>query len=103
MSQDDSRKRAANSRRCYNMKGSIMEVIEETTKNYEGKFWNRHLQDFQSWEEQKGWYVRFQSFCNRMYLDYSDETSSPHATRFSQMEYEREYEDYLVKKFLETE
>ena len=38
-----------------------------------------------------------------MYLDYSDETSSPHAIRLEQREYENEYESWLVKKFLNRE
>jgi hypothetical protein len=82
---------------------TLKDVVEEDNKVYEGKFWNRHIQDFQEWDEQRDWYRRLQSFCNRMYLDYSDETSSPHATRLEQHEYESTYESWLVKKFLEKE
>ena len=82
---------------------TINDIIQQKEKVFQGKIWNRYLKDFQGWEEQREWYKRLQSFCNRMYLDYSDETSSPHATRLSQHDYERTYEDWLVKKFLETE
>ena len=85
------------------MKEKTINDIIQKEKVFQGKIWNRYLKDFQEWDEQKEWYKRLQSFCNRMYLDYSDETSSPHATRSSQHEYERTYEDWLVKKFLETE
>ena len=104
MKRKDNRRLVAARRRCYYRKETTLaDVIEKHNKAYEGKFWNRHLQAFQQWEEQREWYNRFQSFCNRMYLDYSDETSSPHATRLEQHEYENQYESWLVKKFLNRE
>ena len=81
---------------------TIMDIIQQE-KVYEGKFWNRHIQAFQEWDEQQEWYTRFRQFCTRMYLDYSDETSSPHATRLERADYEKQYESWLVKKFLEKE
>ena len=81
---------------------TIMDIIQQE-KVYEGKFWNGHIQAFQEWDEQQEWYTRFRQFCTRMYLDYSDETSSPHATRLERADYEKQYESWLVKKFLERE
>ena len=85
------------------MKEKTINDIIQKEKVFQGKIWNRYLKDFQEWDEQKEWYKRLQSFCNRMYLDYSDETSSPHATRLEQHEYESKYESWLVKKFLNRE
>ena len=81
---------------------TLMDIIQQE-KIYEGKFWNRLIQAFQEWDEQQEWYTRFRQFCTRMYLDYSDETSSPHATRLERADYEKQYESWLVKKFLERE
>ena len=47
---------------------TLMDIIQQE-KIYEGKFWNRHIQAFQEWDEQQEWYTRFRQFCTRMYLD----------------------------------
>ena len=42
----------------------------------------------------------FKSFCSRMYLDYSDETSDPYAERLEKKDYIAKYKDWLRKQFI---
>ena len=42
----------------------------------------------------------FESFCSRMYLDYSDETSDPYAERLEKKDYIAKYKDWLRKQFI---
>ena len=46
---------------------TLKDVIEQTKHNvYLGKFWNRYIQEFQTWEENQEWEEKFESFCSRM-------------------------------------
>ena len=83
----------------------LEDVVKNSNSAYDGKFWNRHLQDFQRWEEQREWYKRLESFCSRMWLDHEDENLTVPASgnRLSKKEYIDKYEDWLIKKFLETD
>ena len=85
---------------------TLKDVIEQTKHNaYLGKFWNRYIKEFQTWEENQKWEERFGSFCTRMWLDNEDEnlTLPAAGNRLSKQAYINKYEDWLVKKFLETE
>ena len=42
----------------------------------------------------------FESFCSRMYLDYSDETSDPYSKRLEKKDYITKYKDWLRKQFI---
>ena len=42
----------------------------------------------------------FESFCSRMYLDYSDETSDPYSIRLEKKDYIAKYKDWLRKQFI---
>ena len=42
----------------------------------------------------------FESFCSRMYLDYSDETSDPYSERLEKKDYIAKYKDWLRKQFI---
>ena len=42
---------------------------------------------------------KFSSFCSRMYLDYSDETSDPLSERLSKEEYIRKYNKWLLQEY----
>ena len=52
---------------------TIKDIIEESYSGYNGKFWNRHIKDYQTWKENKKWEEKFYSFCGRMWLDNEDE------------------------------
>ena len=43
----------------------------------------------------------FESFCSRMYLDYSDETSDPYSERLEKKDYIAKYKDWLKKQFID--
>ena len=43
----------------------------------------------------------FESFCSRMYLDYSDETSDPYSIRLEKKDYIAKYKDWLKKQFID--
>ena len=84
---------------------TIKDIIEKSHKAYEGKFWNRHIEEFQTWKENKKWEERFYFFCSRRWLDNEDEnlTLPAAGNRLSKHDYINKYEKYLVEKFLETE
>ena len=84
------------------MEKTIKEVIEKVHNVYKGKFWNRHIKEFQSWNEHTQWLKAFDQFCDRMWLDNEDETLSPPASvnRLSKADYVHKYEKWLVQQFL---
>ena len=84
------------------MEKTIKEVVEKSHNAYKGKFWNRHIREFQTWEAHMKWLNDFESFCSRMWLDNEEENLSPHASgnRLSKSKYIETYEDWLVKKFV---
>ncbi len=43
----------------------------------------------------------FKSFCSRMYLDYSDETSDPYSEILEKKDYIAKYKDWLKKQFID--
>ena len=105
---DDGTRRRASRRRIWNMikmkEKTLKDVIEQTKHNaYLGKFWNRYIKDFQTWEENQKWEERFESFCSRMWLDNEDEnlTLPASGNRLSKQAYINKWENWLVKKFLE--
>ena len=83
----------------------MMKRKEETHNIYKGQYWNRHIKGFQTWDEQKEWDKRFEQFCSRMWLDNEDEnlTLPASGNRLSKQAYINKWENWLVKKFLETE
>ena len=84
---------------------TIKDIIEESYSGYNGKFWNRHIKDYQTWKENKKWEEKFYSFCGRMWLDNEDENLTLPAAdnRLSKQAYINKYEYSLLKKFLEEE
>ena len=85
---------------------TLKDVIEQTKHNvYLGKFWNRYIQEFQTWEENQEWEEKFESFCSRMWLDNEDEnlTLPASGNRLSKQAYINKWENWLVKKFLERD
>ena len=101
--------RAAARRRIWYMvkmkEETIKDIIEKSHKAYDGKFWNRYIEEFQTWKESQKWEEKFYSFCSRMWLDNEDEnlTLPAAGNRLSKNVYINKYENYLAKKFLETE
>jgi len=97
--------RAAARRRVWYMikmkEETIKDIIEKSHKAYDGKFWNRHIEEFQTWKENKKWEERFYSFCSRMWLDNEDEnlTLPAAGNRLSKNAYINKWEDYLVERF----
>jgi hypothetical protein len=87
------------------MKKTLKDVIETSQNAFVGKFWNRHLKFYQSWEETQKWEERFYYFCSRMWLDNEDENLTLPAAdnRLSKNAYINKYEKYLYKKFKEQE
>ena len=83
------------------MEKTIKEVVEKSHTAYKGKFWNRHIKEFQRWDDLLQWESNFESFCSRMWLDNEEENLSPHASanRLSKQEYINKYENWLVKQF----
>ena len=106
---DDGTRRRAGRRRIWHMikrkEETIKDIIEKSHKAYEGKFWNRHIEEFQTWKENKKWEERFYFFCSRRWLDNEDEnlTLPAAGNRLSKHDYINRHEKWLVKKFLETE
>ena len=85
---------------------TLKDVIEQTKHNvYLGKFWNRYIQEFQTWEENQEWEEKFESFCSRMWLDNEDEnlTLPASGNRLYKQAYINKWENWLVKKFLERD
>ena len=84
---------------------TIKDIVDNSQNAYLGKFWNRYIQEFQSWEENQKWEERFEQFCSRMWLDNEDEnlTLPASGNRLSKQAYINKWENWLVKKFLETE
>ena len=84
------------------MEKTIKEIVEKSHNAYKGKFWNRHIKKFQSWEEHITWLKDFEQFCSRMWLDNEEENLSPLAAgnRLSKSKYIETYEDWLVQKFV---
>jgi len=108
-------------RRCYYMKkGKTMAGFknkgfqvsfkneysaEDTSSVYSGKFWNRHIEEFQTWKENQKWEESFKLFCSRMWLDNEDEnlTLPAAGNRLSKQDYINKHEKWLVQKFLEND
>ena len=84
---------------------TIKDIVEQSNNVYKGRFWNRHLKEFQSWKENRDWEERFYSFSCRMWLDNEDEnlTLPAAGNRLSKNAYINKYEDYLYIKFIEQE
>jgi len=84
------------------MEKTIKEVVEKSHNAYKGKFWNRHIQEFQTWNVHMQWLKEFESFCSRMWIDNEEENLTPHASknRLSKEEYVNRYEDWLVQQYL---
>ena len=84
------------------MEKTIKEVVDKSHNAYKGKFWNRHIKEFQGWEALLKWEKDFESFCSRMWLDHEEENLTVPAAgnRLSKQEYMTKYESWLVKRFL---
>jgi hypothetical protein len=99
--------RATARRRCYYMKKekTIKDIVEKSNKAYNGKFWNRHIEEFQTWKENQKWEESFKLFCSRMWLDNEDEnlTLPAAGNRLSKQDYINKHEKWLVQKFLEND
>jgi len=87
------------------MEKTIKEVVEKSHNAYKGKFWNRHIKEFQSWNTHTQWLKEFEQFCSRMWLDNEDENLSPPASvnRLSKSDYIHKYENWLVQQFLKKQ
>jgi len=83
------------------MEKTIKEVVEKSHNAYKGKFWNRHIKEFQRWNDLLQWESNFESFCSRMWLDHEEEnlTIPAAGNRLSKQEYINKYESWLVKQF----
>ena len=83
------------------MEKTIKDIADKSHNAYKGKFWNRHLKEFQTWNGLIKWEKEFESFCNRMWLDNEDEklTLPAAGNRLSKQEYIDKYENWLVKQF----
>ena len=71
------------------MEKTIKDIVEKSHNAYKGKFWNRHIKEFQSWEGHMKWLKEFEQFCSRMWLDNEEENLSPLAAgnRLSKSKY----------------
>jgi len=43
----------------------------------------------------------FNQFCSRMWLDHCDENKTPHSTTYTEEEYKKEFNEWLLKKHAE--
>ena len=87
------------------MEKTIKDILHKSHNAYKGKFWNRHIKEFQSWTDHKAWLKDFEQFCGRMWLDNEDEnlTAPASGNRLSKSAYIEKYEDYLVQRFLKKQ
>ena len=68
---------------------------------YDGLFWVRPLRKFMRWEDSQEWEKEFQSFCSRMWLDHCDENKTPLSITYTEEEYKKEFNQWLLKKYAE--
>ena len=77
---------------------TLKDVIENTRSNWYGEGEEEESEmNVDSGQAIQG---SFKSFCSRMYLDYSDETSDPYAERLEKKDYIAKYKDWLRKQFI---
>ena len=78
---------------------TLKDVIENTRSNWYGEGEEEESEmNVDSGQAIQG---SFKSFCSRMYLDYSDETSDPYSERLEKKDYIAKYKDWLRKQFID--
>tara|TARA_B100000900_G_scaffold399065_1_gene401177 strand:+ start:1698 stop:1856 length:159 start_codon:yes stop_codon:yes gene_type:complete len=45
----------------------------------------------------------FSQFCRRMWLDHCDDNKTPHSVTYTEAEYKKEFNKWLLKKYAEEQ
>ena len=72
--------------------------MAEAKEKYIGQFYCYEMKTFYKWSELMDFYGKFNSYCSRMWLDYSDEHLTD-PNRLSLPEYKSRYHDWLAKRY----
>ena len=78
---------------------TLKDVIENTRSNWYGE--GEEEESEMNVDTGQAIQGSFKSFCSRMYLDYSDETSDPYSERLEKKDYIAKYKDWLKKQFID--
>jgi hypothetical protein len=78
---------------------TLKDVIENTRSNWYGE--GEEEESEMNVDTGQAIQGSFKSFCSRMYLDYSDETSDPYSERLEKKDYIAKYKDWLRKQFID--